>query len=190
MINSELTNQLMKNKKPTILLHACCAPCATVAIELMRDDYDITIYFYNPNITEAVEYEARLTAIKELVSLYSIKLIAEEYDTKKFDLISTGLESEPEKGKRCYECYKMRLEKTAIMREEENIFFFATTLTTSPYKNNEWINEIGENLSNKYINTNFKKNNGYQKSIELSKKYKLYRQNYCGCRYSKGRLGK
>ena len=180
----------MKNKKPTILLHACCAPCATIAINQMIVDYDITIFFYNPNITEEVEYEKRLAAIKELASLYNIKLIAHEYDTKEFDFISTGLEEELEKGKRCYQCYKMRLEKTEVMTEEKGYDFFLTTLTTSPYKNSDWINEIGESLGNKYIKTNFKKQNGYQKSIELSKEYKLYRQNYCGCRYSKGRLGK
>ena len=176
-----------------LLLHACCAPCSSAVLEKIGNFFEINIFYYNPNITEKEEYEKRIIEIKKLISMihpkYNVSLIEGDYTPEKFFEMSKGLEKEPERGKRCYKCYEMRLEETAKIAEKLGFSHFATTLTLSPHKNSNWINEIGEELSKKY-NTNylysdFKKKNGYKRSIELSKEYNLYRQDYCGCIYSK-----
>lgn len=177
----------------TLLLHACCAPCSSAVLERLSSFFKITIIYYNPNITEEKEYLKRLEELKNFIkkikTKYPINIIDTRYDPQEFYTIAKGLEKEKERGKRCYECYKLRLEETAKVAKEKNYDFFATTLTLSPYKKTDWINEIGNNLSNKYqtnyLYSDFKKKNGYQRSIELSKKYNLYRQDYCGCIYSK-----
>ncbi len=181
----------LDNQK-TLLLHACCAPCSSAVLERIAKYFDITILYYNPNITDQEEYEKRLQELENFVSklnLDNIKVMPGRYKPEEFFEISKGLEQEKERGKRCYECYKLRLEETAKIAEKLGFDFFTTTLSISPYKNSKWLNEIGENLDKKYQTTylyaDFKKKNGYKRSIELSRKYNLYRQDYCGCIYSK-----
>lgn len=181
------------NEGSTLLLHACCAPCSSAVLERLSNFFKITIIYYNPNITEEKEYLKRLTElkafIKKIKTKYPINIIDTRYDPKEFFTIAKGLEKEKERGKRCYECYKLRLEETAKVAKKQGFDFFTTTLTLSPYKNTTWLNEIGEELSKKYqasyLYSDFKKKNGYKRSIELSKEYNLYRQDYCGCIYSK-----
>lgn len=185
----------IKNIKPgtKLLLHACCAPCSSAVLERLGNIFEITILYYNPNITDEDEYNKRLNEVKSFIknfkTKYKISIIDGKYDINDFLDIAKGLENEPERGKRCYKCYNLRLEETAKVAEQNNFPYFTTTLSLSPYKNSNWINEIGEDLNNKYNSTylysDFKKKNGYIRSIELSKEYNLYRQNYCGCIYSK-----
>ena len=180
------------NNKKTLLLHACCAPCSSAVLERIAEYFDITILYYNPNITEKEEYEKRLQELEKFVNeinLDNIKVMPGRYQPEEFFEMSKGLEQEKERGKRCYQCYKLRLEETAKIAEQQNFDFFTTTLSISPYKNSKWLNEIGVDLDKKYQSTylyaDFKKKNGYKRSIELSKQYNLYRQDYCGCIYSK-----
>ena len=174
-----------------LLLHACCAPCSSAVLERLGNYFHITIFFYNPNITEEVEYNKRLDEIKKFIKKFKIKypinIIEGNYEPKKFFDIAKDLENE--RGKRCYKCYNLRLEETAKIASNLNFDYFTTTLSLSPHKNSTWINEIGENLDKlyqaNYLYSDFKKKNGYKRSIELSKEYNLYRQDYCGCIYSK-----
>lgn len=180
----------IKDQKKTLLLHSCCAPCTSYVIEYLNKYFDITIYFYNPNIMPKSEYNKRLREFKKLLNDYPhLKMINEFYDNDEYLKRIEGLGEEREGIKRCFECYKIRLEKTAKLSEKNKFDYFATTLTVSPYQNTNKINEIGSSLAvefnTKYLYSDFKKKNGYQKSIELSKKYNLYRQNYCGCLFSK-----
>ena len=177
----------------TLLLHACCAPCSSTVLELLGNTFKITILFYNPNITDEDEYLMRLNELKKFISKfktkYEISIIDGRYVPDEFFNISKGLEDTKERGPRCFKCYKLRLEETARVADENNFDYFATTLTLSPYKNSDWVNTIGEDLNkeykSQYLYSDFKKNNGYKRSIELSSIYNLYRQNYCGCIYSK-----
>lgn len=178
---------------PTLLLHACCAPCSSVCLKRLGEYFKITIFFYNPNITDREEYLKRLEEIKRFIRefkvKYEIKIIEGKYDPHSFLEMAKGMEDLPEKGNRCFLCYRLRLEETLKVAEENNFDYFATTLTLSPFKNAIWLNQIGEEISKnkktKYLYSDFKKHNGYKESIELSKEYNLYRQNYCGCIYSK-----
>ena len=189
----EMEKQISNIKEGTkLLLHACCAPCSSAVLERIGNYFEITIFYYNPNITDKKEYQKRVEELKKFISKiktkYKISLIEGIYEPNDFFKIAKGLENEPEKGARCYKCYELRLEETANIAEKLNFQFFCTTLTLSPHKNANWINEIGSILDKKY-NTNylysdFKKKNGYKRSIELSKEYNLYRQDYCGCIYS------
>lgn len=180
------------NEGSTLLMHACCAPCSSACLERLGNYFDISILYYNPNITDKEEYLKRVEEIKKFISgfktKYPIKLIEGRYDPKEFFEIAKGLEDEPERGKRCFKCYKLRLEETAKVASLKKFDYFCTTLTLSPYKNATWLNEIGEELNNNYTSTylysDFKKKNGYKRSIELSKEFDLYRQDYCGCVYS------
>lgn len=180
------------NEGSTLLMHACCAPCSSACLERLGNYFDISILYYNPNITDKEEYLKRVEEIKRFISgfktKYPIKLIEGRYDPKEFFEIAKGLEDEPERGKRCFKCYKLRLEETAKVASLKKFDYFCTTLTLSPYKNATWLNEIGEELNNNYNSTylysDFKKKNGYKRSIELSKEFDLYRQDYCGCVYS------
>lgn len=193
--NLEMENQIKNIDKdnPTLLLHACCAPCSSSVVERLSEIFDITILFYNPNITDEDEYNKRLLELKNFIKHFKTKrkvsIIEGRYLKDEFLEMSKGLEKEKERGKRCYYCYKLRLEETAKIAKEKGFDFFTTTLSLSPYKNANWINEIGSSLQDKYNTTflysDFKKKNGYKRSIELSKEYNLYRQDYCGCIYSK-----
>ena len=177
---------------PKLLLHACCAPCSSACIERLGNVFQIDIYYYNPNIDNKEEYNKRLNEVIRFTdsfkTKYKINVIDGGYDSDTFFKMAKGLEEEPERGKRCYECYKLRLKKTSEYASDNNYDFFATTLTLSPYKNSNWINEIGEeldkNTKSTYLYSDFKKKNGYKRSIELSHEYNLYRQDYCGCIYS------
>lgn len=182
-----------KNYVPKLLLHSCCAPCSSYCLEYLSNYFEITIFYYNPNITFIHEYQKRVEEQKRLISelpcKYEIKFLEGHYVPNEFFEMSRGLENEPERGNRCYKCYELRMEETAKIAKQMNFEYFATTLTLSPYKNSKWVNEIGESLQKKYnikyLYSDFKKKNGYKRSIELSKIYNLYRQSYCGCIYSR-----
>lgn len=189
----EMERQIQNlSEKKSLLLHACCAPCSSAVLERLTDYFDITILYYNPNITDKKEYQKRLSEIKTFVQKLqknNIKVLDGRYNPQEFFDMSKGLEEEKERGKRCYKCYELRLRETAQVAQKLNFDYFTTTLSISPYKNSNWLNEIGENLNFEYKPTylyaDFKKKNGYKRSIELSKEFGLYRQDYCGCIYSK-----
>lgn len=188
-----ITSNQERKIKPTLLLHACCAPCSSYVLEYLNFYFDITVYFYNPNISPIEEYEYRAEEIKRLIDEMGlddkVKCIVEEYSSDEFYNMSEGLELAPEGGVRCFKCYELRLEKTAQIAAAMKFDYFTTTLSISPLKNSQKLNEIGKMLSNKYdipyLVSDFKKKDGYKRSIELSKQYNLYRQNFCGCVYSK-----
>ena len=176
--------------KPTLLLHSCCAPCSSYVLEYLEPFFEITVLYYNPNIEPKEEYlkrkDEQINFIKKVHP--NIKILDVEYDNTSYNNEIKGLEHEKEGGSRCYKCYKLRMEKTALLAQN-NYKYFGTTLTVSPHKNATYINEIGKQLEQKYqtkfLISDFKKNEGYKRSIVLSKEYNLYRQNYCGCKYSK-----
>ena len=181
------------NYVPKLLLHACCAPCSSYCIEYLSEYFDITIYYYNPNIYPDLEYNRRLNELKKFINEIphknKLELIECNYNSNEYYKSIKGLENLGERSKRCFNCYKLRMEEAAKYASNNNYDYFTTTLSISPYKNSEWINEIGKHLENeyniKYLYSDFKKKNGYKRSIELSKIYNLYRQDYCGCIYSK-----
>lgn len=191
LMDEEIKN--IEKEIPTLLLHACCAPCSSAVLEKLGNIFKITILYYNPNITEELEYKKRLDEIHKFTKLfktkYKIDIIDGRYNPNEFFNMAKNLENEPERGKRCYKCYQLRLEETAKIADKYKFDYFTTTLSLSPYKNSDWINEIGKQLNEEYITkflySDFKKNNGYKRSIELSKEYNLYRQDYCGCVYSR-----
>ena len=180
-------------ERPRLLLHVCCAPCSSYVLEYLSAFFDITLYYYNPNISPQSEYIFRLEELARLITEMplenGVKLLSEEYAPEEFLAISKGLEKEPEGGARCEKCYRLRLDKTASTAKEQAFDYFTTTLSISPYKNAHWLNSIGKELSEKYgvpyLFSDFKKKNGYKRSIELSVEYGLYRQDYCGCAFSK-----
>lgn len=182
-----------KGQVPALMLHSCCAPCSSYALEYLSDYFHINVLYYNPNISSEEEYNLRLNEqrrlIEELPQKYPVTLTEGEYDPKVFYQMAKGLEKCPERGERCLRCYRLRLEECARLAKEQGADYFATTLTLSPLKSAEAINEIGEELADKYgvayLCTDFKKKNGYKRSIELSREYNLYRQNFCGCVYSR-----
>ncbi len=173
--------------KPTLLLHSCCAPCSSHTILLLNKYFDITIYYTNDNIYPYEEFEHRLNEQRNFASLHNLKVL-NDYNDKDFYEAIKGLENLGEGSKRCYSCYKLRLDKTAKLASRLGFDYFSTTLSISPYKNSKWINEIGYELEGCYnvsfLYSDFKKENGYQNSIKLSKEHGLYRQDYCGCVFS------
>lgn len=175
--------------KSSLLLHICCAPCSPYAIELLQKDYDVTAYFYDPNIHPEQEYWFRLEEMKRFSHKISLPLVAAEYDADRWFDITKGHEMDEEKGERCNLCFDLRLDKTAQFAKENSFEFFATVLTTSPHKNAKIINQIGKTLSNKYgikfLEADFKKRDGFKISVTISKEYGLKRQDYCGCIYSR-----
>lgn len=187
----EILNSLTEKKR--LLLHACCAPCSSYTLERLSKYFDITIYYYNPNIHPKNEYMRRLNELKKFINEYPhdnlIELIEVNYDPNEYFDAVKGLEPLGEMSKRCYECYKLRMENSIKYAKDNNYDYFTTTLSISPYKKSDWINEIGLYLENKYnikyLFSDLKKKNGYKRSLELSKQYNLYRQDYCGCIYSK-----
>ena len=178
---------------PRLLLHSCCAPCSSICLSILSNYFHVTVFYYNPNMDTEEEYEKRKNEqkrfIKEYPAKYKIDFLDCDYDNETFLNRVKGLESEPERGARCPVCFRLRLEKTASKAKELNYDYFATTLTLSPLKNTKQINEIGlvvgKEIGIPYLVSDFKKNDGYKKSIEFSKEYNLYRQNYCGCKFSK-----
>jgi len=187
----------LESNKPSVLLHSCCGPCSTAVIERLAPLYNITVFFYNPNIMDPEEYyrrrDSQLKFIEEFNieyrKEYFIDYIEGEYNPECFINLTSDLKNEPEGGFRCNICFRLRLERTAEVAKALEKDTFATTLTISPHKNYEAISSIGNTLSESlnipYLDENFKKKGGFQRSIELSKKYNLYRQDYCGCDYSK-----
>lgn len=180
-----------QDKKPKLLLHSCCAPCSSYVLELLCSVFDITVLFYNPNIFPAEEHSYREEELRRLIREMGLKIsvITPDYDPTPFFNMSKGLEALPEGDERCYKCYELRLNAAAKYAAQNGFDFFTTTLSISPYKNAEWLNEIGERLSSgygvRYLYSDFKKKDGYKRSIELSREYSLYRQDYCGCIFSK-----
>ncbi len=193
----ELDKKLMQIKAagevPRLLLHSCCAPCSSYVIEYLSQYFRITVFYYNPNISMREEYLKRVEEekrfIREFPAKYKVDFIEGVYDTENFYKNVKGYENCKEGGERCFICYEMRLRKTAKMAKEGAYDYFTTTLTISPLKKSAKLNEIGYNLSKEYgieyLLSDFKKKEGYKRSIELSKEYNLYRQNYCGCIYSR-----
>ena len=185
-----------KGERKRLLLHSCCAPCSSGVLVPLQEVFDLTVYYYNPNISEQEEYRKRATEQKKLINAlnqekpdFPIGIIEEDYEPESFYAIAKGLEKCPEGGERCFRCYGLRLEKTAQKAKAEGFDYFTTTLTIRPLKNAEKINTIGKTLEEKYgvsfLPSDFKKRDGYKNSIALSRKYDLYRQNFCGCIFSK-----
>jgi hypothetical protein len=187
-----IQQNLQSNKTPTLLLHSCCAPCSSSVLERLSDYFDITVFYYNPNIEPVEEYIIRLREQKRFLSIFPtakpVKIIEGPYEAEAYEEITYGHEEDREGGKRCFLCYEFRLRKTAELAKSSGFDYFSTTLSVSPHKNAQKLNEIGERLSAKYgvdyLYSDFKKKDGYKRSIELSGEYGLYRQHYCGCRYS------
>ena len=193
----ELEKIRAKNQKedriPTLFLHSCCAPCSSYVLEYLSPFFRITDFFYNPNISPESEYKKREEELERLIERMPFQnrpvFLSGAYCPEKFYEMAKGMESIPEGGERCFACYRLRLEETARMAAEGGYDYFATTLTISPLKNAAKLNEIGEELEQKYgvkhLPSDFKKKNGYKRSIELSAEYDLYRQDFCGCVFSK-----
>ena len=183
---------LLKNAPDNkgILLHICCAPCGTFSIErLLHEKNEVTVFFSNSNIFPEEEYQKRLYYVEKLVNFYEIPLIRDNYDHEAWRKRVLGLENEPETGKRCFECFKFNLEKTAQKARQLSIPAITTTLTLSPHKNSRQIFEAGKNFP-EFREYDFKKQNGFLRSIELSEKLNLYRQDYCGCEFTRRRIQK
>ncbi len=186
-----MLSQISEIEKGTkLLIHSCCAPCSSACLERLKDHFSITVLYYNPNIGSEEEYEKRKAEqIRLLKETGWAEILDCDYDKSAFDNLVKGYENEPERGKRCYLCYKLRIDKTAQTAKEKGYDYFATTLTLSPLKNTAWLNEIGQDAESRYgvnyLFSDFKKKGGYQRSIQLSKEYGLYRQDFCGCEFSK-----
>ena len=197
-----------EDKVPKLLLHACCAPCSSYCLEFLREYFDVTVFFYNPNITEAAEYHKRVAEEKRLIEAYNRQVEMQDFagmhsdkNARRIEMLEgsyvpgdyteavRGLEACQEGGDRCIKCYALRLEETAKVAKKGNFDFFTTTLTISPLKNADKLNRIGKEMAQKYdvqfLPSDFKKKEGYKRSIELSHKFDLYRQDFCGCGYSK-----
>lgn len=188
--------QLNGQDRKKLFLHSCCAPCSSYVLEYLSSFFEITVFYYNPNITAFEEYFKRVEEQKRLINLlnkqeghFPIQILEGDYQPEIFLRMATGLEECKEGGERCFACYKLRLQETARRAKEAGADFFATTLTISPLKNAEKLNSLGEELAIEYeilwLPSDFKKREGYKRSIELSEKYGLYRQDYCGCAFSK-----
>ena len=182
-----------ENRTPTLLLHACCAPCSSYVLEYLSRYFQITVLYYNPNISPRAEYDTRAEELKRLIGemefIHPVKLLVGEYEPEKFYSMAKGMEELPEGGERCFRCYEQRLRYTAGLAKEQGFDYFTTTLSISPLKNAAKLNEIGAKLAGEfgveYLLSDFKKKNGYKRSVELSGEHGLYRQDYCGCVFSK-----
>lgn len=192
-------DELLKtiSEPPRLLLHCCCAPCSSYVLEYLSEFFEITCFFYNPNISPQAEFDKRAMELERLISAqphkYPVSLVVEKYNIEEFFAAVKGLEKIKEGGERCFKCYRLRLEAAAKYAKEYNFDYFCSTLSISPLKNAQKLNEIGEELSEMYkiqhLPNDFKKKGGYKRSVELSAEYDLYRQNYCGCVFSKQERG-
>lgn len=193
ILDKKLVEITEKEQVPSLLLHACCAPCSSYCLEYLANYFRITIFYYNPNISFKEEYDKRVNELSRLLHEMPLKnpvdLVVGEHHPEVFYDAVKGLEMVPEGGERCYHCYELRLRETAKLCKEQAFDYFTTTLSISPYKRADWLNEIGGRLADEYglsyLYSDFKKRNGYKRSIELSQEYHLYRQDYCGCVYSR-----
>lgn len=190
----KIIETISKEEKPKrLLLHSCCAPCSSYVLEYLSQYFEITVFYYNPNISPETEYRMRVEEQQRLIQQMPLKhpvsFLEGTYCPDYFYNMVKGLEDVPEGGERCFLCYRMRLEESAKIARENGFDYFTTTLTISPLKNAQKLNEIGQELAEKYevpfLPSDFKKKNGYKRSTELSREYGLYRQNYCGCVFSK-----
>ncbi|MCM1131839.1 MAG: epoxyqueuosine reductase QueH [Ruminococcus flavefaciens] len=195
MLDDKLAELKKSGKKPTLLLHSCCAPCSSHTLLYLYDFFDITVYFCNPNIAPEEEYNFRKSELKRLISELdlAVEIIDEDYNPEPFYELAKGLENLPERGERCQKCIAYRLRKTAELAVRRSADYFTTTLTISPHKDCGFINrcgsEIADELGAEWLFSDFKKHDGYKHSIQLSAQYNLYRQNYCGCVYSRKASG-
>lgn len=191
-LDTQIEQLARDGKSPTLLLHSCCAPCSSYVLEYLSQYFHIIVFYYNPNIYPESEYHTRVEEqkrfIQELPTRYPVDFLEGDYIPKDFYDCARGMEHLPEGGERCFACYRLRLEEAARMAKEKGCDYFATTLSISPLKNAEKLNEIGEQLAQTYgvhwLPNDFKKKNGYKRSTELSREYGMYRQDYCGCIYS------
>ena len=178
---------------PTLFLHSCCAPCSSYVLKYLSDYFKITIFYYNPNISPEDEYRERvreqIRLINEMPVKNKVEFMEGRYEPEVFYEMAKGMEDIPEGGERCFKCYELRLREAAVIAKDRGFDYFTTTLSISPLKNAAKLNEIGlkleEEYNIKYLLSDFKKKEGYKQSVELSKEYNLYRQNYCGCAFSK-----
>ena len=187
-------DKIIENLKnvPDLLLHSCCGPCSSYCIEVLSKHFNVTVLWYNPNVQPVQEHDLRLEnqikLIENIETIHPVSILEIPYDDNEFLEVAKGYELEPEGGKRCEQCFLLRMEKTAQLAKEKGFHYFTTTLTVSPHKNAPLINEIGFKFAEKYgvefLPSDFKKKNGYKRSIELSKEFELYRQDYCGCSFS------
>lgn len=191
----KIIETIQKEKQtPKLLLHSCCAPCSSYCLEYLSEYFAITVFYYNPNIYPEEEYRKRVIEQQQFIRRFParnpIHFLEGEYDTKLFYETVKGLEKCPEGAERCFSCYRMRLKEAATIGKQENCDYFTTTLSISPHKNAAKLNEIGQQIAGEqgilYLPSDFKKKNGYQRSVKLSEEYGMYRQNYCGCIFSYG----
>ena len=189
LLGSKLLLRLMKKK---VLLHSCCGPCSTAVIEKLKADYDVTVFYFNPNIHPEEEYEHRKREQQKVCEKLGVPYIEGDYHPDEFFALCESFSEEPEGGKRCRECFMLRMRRTAELAKNGGYDLFDTTLSVSPHKNYDVISEVGKLLEQEcgitYLGGNYKKQDGYKRSIELSKEFGLYRQNYCGCVYSNWNL--
>lgn len=191
-LDKRIENLQKEGKVPTLLLHSCCAPCSSYVLEYLSNYFHITVLYYNPNIYPEDEYGKRIIEQQKLINemnvKYPVQFIAGDYDREKFYEMAKGLEEVKEGGVRCFKCYELRLREAAEIAKANRFDYFTTTLSISPLKNSAKLNEIGLKLAEEYgvqyLTSDFKKKNGYKRSVELSAEYGLYRQDYCGCEFS------
>lgn len=189
----KIIDNTSSDNKPKLLLHSCCGPCSSAVIERVAPHFQLTVFYYNPNIDTKAEYEYRakeqIRLIEKMDLKHSVNVWVEEFTPQDYNRMIQGWENEPEGGRRCTKCFRLRLEKTALAAKANHFDFFTTTLSVSPHKNSQLLNQlglyIGEKFGIAYLPSDFKKKGGYQRSVELSKQFEMYRQDYCGCVYSK-----
>jgi hypothetical protein len=192
ILENTIAREQEKGNIPSLLLHSCCAPCSSYCLEYLSEYFKITVFYYNPNIYPEEEYYKRVEEQKEFIrrfpARYPIGFVEGNYDKERFYDMAKGLENVPEGGERCFRCYELRLREAAELAKKIEMDYFTTTLSISPLKNAEKLNEIGDRLAAEYgisyLNSDFKKKNGYKRSVELSQEYGMYRQDYCGCVFS------
>ena len=191
MLEKTIKTLTAEGKRPRLLLHSCCGPCSSYVMEYLAQHFEITVFYYNPNISPESEFQFRAKEQERLIKEMGLGILYQlgKYDPERFFALAKGLEHEKEGGERCFRCFRLRLEETAQLAKEQGFDYFTTTLSISPHKNAQVLNKLGEEIGNAYgipyLFSDFKKKNGYRRSCELSAEYGLYRQNYCGCEYSK-----